>query len=392
MKKNEIKEYNFNDIATGDIKLELTEEEKKEMESSLAAVKMGEVIETVEEAKVVNSVNSDINDLNQPKQTIIVNNYYGQNPIESIDANKNISNSINQNTAGNINNNDKTDKNDKEKEFLLREALVKNPFLFNDDIKNNYVTSIEDFYIIFKGESIRFGDCIRQPNGSKRLNRFARKRIIINSFKNWKEEINKRLENDQLVGMGHFENVSKLHNNFAKVKFYVFLFAIISFFISLFLLGEKIAFFSTRSNIEKIILGISLVLSIGCVLIGGLINKKKRLSLQFVRYGKGKYHKKISELNKEFNKKYNNAVRYYNGAHKKKFSKMPLAISQVAIGDKKFFEIEGIVNVNNEVNNDENEKQKALKFYGWLVKIIAIINLIAPVIILIIGIIKHWTA
>ena len=71
---------------------------------------------------------------------------------------------------------------------------------------------------------------------------------------------------------------------------------------------------------------------------------------------------------------------------------MPLAISQVAIGEKKFFEIEGIVNVNNEVNNDENEKQKALKFYGWLVKIIAIINLIAPVIILIIGIIKHWTA
>ena len=393
---NEVVEYNFNEIAEGDIKLEVSEEDKV-MDNENAPLATLE-----DKLEVVNPTNSDINKFEKEKtQTIIVNNYYNQAPIDGLTnqnnqvntQNVNPKENINNNISNNVNNNGEkklTQKEIIEREFLIREALIRNPFLFDNDINNNYILSIEDFYIVYKDESIRFGDCFREQAGVKRFNKFVRKRIISENFTLWKEEIDKRLENDELIGEGHFENVGKISSDFAKVKIYLFVLVIFSFFMCLFLLGEAFSFFGERNDLEKMVIGIMMALSIGCVLIGGLINKKKRMSTQFFKYGKGKYHKKIKALKKECDSKINEAIRYYSTAHKRRFSKKPLSISQVAIGEKRFLEIENIVNVNNEVNSNEKGKQGALKFFSRITKLFAILLPIASVIIFVIGIIRKF--
>jgi len=264
----------------------------------------------------------------------------------------------------------KTKNAEAEKNYIIKQALIRNPFLFDDFPENNYITSIEDFYVEYKNEQYRFGEVIR----SKELARRKKKKILKICFKKWKDEIDTRLEEDALIGEGQFENGERQSNQAIKVGAAPFVLAPIMMIIAMLLISGKVNFLGTLSKFEFLIMSCVIPILIGIVCIGALLNKTNNIFSKLNKFSKDQYDKKLKSLKNDFNKKYNTTYGYYKNGYKGKFKKNPLPIKKTAVGSEKFNTLEEIVKGNCQINQNQGKKKGGQKAIKGLVGFLTVIT------------------
>lgn len=263
---------------------------------------------------------------------------------------------------------------DEQKRLIANQAILRNPFFFDNFEGNKYVTSIEDFIVKFKKDDYKFGDLIRKGVLPKRK---VKKAIKLN-FKTWKESIDQRLDNDLVNGTDQLTKAQGENILVVKVKKFKFIMAFIALVLCGILLseiplGQDRTFLGPRSPIELFIINLVIPLTIGATILGTVLNKTNKNHLKINKYSKKQYSKRLSSLRREFNKKYSNTYNYYRNAYSKGFKKPPLPIEKTAIGESKFKEIEKVVDQANTRIYKQEKKQGGYKLVRFLVNTITLL-------------------
>ena len=255
---------------------------------------------------------------------------------------------------------------DEQKRLIANQAILRNPFFFDNFEGNKYVTSIEDFIVKFKKDDYKFGDLIRKGVLPKRK---VKKAIKLN-FKTWKESIDQRLDNDLVNGTDQLTKAQGENILVVKVKRFKFILAFIALVLCGILLTDKIPFLGTRSPIELFIINLVIPLTIGSIILGTVLNKTNKNHLKINKYSKKQYSKRLSALRREFNKKFSTTSNYYRNAYSKGFKKPPLPIEKTAVGESKFKDIEKVVDQANTRIYKQEKKQGGYKLVRFLVNTI----------------------
>lgn len=236
---------------------------------------------------------------------------------------------------------------DMSSETLLTNYLHTNPFLYNPQINNIKVHSIEDFIISVKREQIALGDLIRNPKYTPK----QRKKYINKAFKTWKKEyiLKKNTafrENDKVVEV--IGEISYLEYSW-KAKLII----IISFILLLlFVVTDSIIWNSFKqgsfgyslyisivnmyNNMSwlKVVGNLGIYLTLILIFYSGIYSfiikdfkKNYKLAQSFLSNSEG-------SISREFNKKYRKSRRYYlKRVNNKKYPYFPpLGIEEVQEG------------------------------------------------------------
>lgn len=222
-----------------------------------------------------------------------------------------------------------------------------NPFLQNPNTQSVDVLSIEDFLIDVKGKKILFGDVINNPEYSLR----TRKKITKRAFKEWRKEFQKHKkltfkENEKVVSI--IGEISFVKLNFKLKIFNLIIFLLILFLVTIDSNVWEIIKLSKFGN--KIFIGLnSMYLKFGWLKQVGIITTYITLFLIFYNHfysmmfrdfqkdyqlAKNFLNKSEGRITKDFNKKYNNARKYYlSKINNKKIPYFPpLSMDQVQEG------------------------------------------------------------
>lgn len=320
--------------------------------------------------------NNYMNGYNQPQGNYVPYNQPVYNNAPQGYGVPNIPNNNAQSTLLNNNNGFNQHKDVKaEKEYLLKQALIKNPFLFDDFTDNKYINSIEDFFVSYKKEEYKIGDLVRK----KDVRRKKKKKIFKEAFKGWKEEVEKRIEDDALVGAGQFDNSERTKNEIVKVRFWAFFLSLISLILALIMVGGKISLMSVSavgkveflnkiSYYEFVAYNLIIPLAIGIIILCVVLNIQARSFGKITKYAKSQYKKKLSSIKKSFSKKYSQTMKYYRTSYTGNFKKEPLPISKTAIGTEVFMEVENLVTSTSQRTSVENKKNNSYKFIRFIIR------------------------
>lgn len=250
-------------------------------------------------------------------------------------------------------------------EQYIQDVLVKNPFLF--DINENVgkddrlVNSLEDFYIKGRKEDYKIKDLFR----NQLLRKGKRKKLIKQSFKNWKDEIDERLSDVELVGKNQL-----LKEDLKKKKEISFALTRVLCVVSLVLIGLLLNLnwlYGTKIPAlpDKLVFAFNFGIPalIGIFIISGVMRRNLNKSEAINKSGKRTYLRMISSIRYEFDKKYKQTFKYYRKAVNGKFSKAQLPIEKTAVGESKFKEAEGLVNETSKRVIVQGKQEKYVRFF-----------------------------
>ncbi len=242
--------------------------------------------------------------------------------------------------------------------------LAENPFLYDD---GKAINSIEDFYILRKNKYYRLGNLLRD----KSIRRGLARKMILASFKEWKEDVNKKIENIGLIKENNFKEEKREKKSFGLL---MYIFTIISLVLNILIMNGKISFLAKPNN--KIIVFVFTIIMFSLVaifLLSSLLNKSINKNRRYVNRSKREANILIDKYTDEFNKKYKETYSYYCKHVSRKLKDLPLPIYKTAVGNKGLKEIEEYINNGSKVISDGEKGNKAKKLLAKLLKCINIL-------------------
>ena len=257
---------------------------------------------------------------------------------------------------------------DLEKETIKNSILINNPFLYVKEYRIYNINSIEDYYIKQRKETIPFGDIVRSVE-DRRGKKIRKVKKIFEFWKNDYLVVMQKSMNDDIRRLGARPQIDIIG---AASILFLLLFAIIYFglifvvfqkFLTLptFFMEIKSLFLSSLHNM--LFFGVFIALGVLILLAGFLGIKYNKVARGYKRL----FDKNDKALNNsrtkilsDFEKKYNNAYRYYMKNLKKNNFFLPLNVEEIDCGA-------GIDSFNNMVDKTSSMKEKYEKSHALLV-------------------------